>query len=1079
MSQDKTIRREYLKGFEFKKLFNELGWDHNRQQFTEAVGGQTYTLSGIAEKRGVQILHCLPDSSGKIPEYSVRRKLDRLAAKHAHEHLIIYTDAKKTTQIWQWASKQPGKAIAYRELQYARHQSGEALLQKLEQITFPITEEEGLSLLGVTVRLRDAFDKERLTKKFYTRYEKEHNAFLSFIEGVPDEEMQRWYASVMINRLMFIYFIQAKGFMGDDRYLQHHLEQSHGAFYKEFLCPLFFEGFAQRERERTPETKALLGRVPYLNGGLFTKHQIEEHCGAAIDIGDSAFKALFAFFDSYHWHLDDRPISSGTEINPDVLGYIFEKYVNQKQMGAYYTKEDITEYISKNTILPFLFDKTRKDCSVAFDGAHSLWHLLQEDPDRYIYPAVKHGVDLPLPSKISRGLIDVSQRGDWNQTAPANYALPTEIWRELVARRQRYEDIRSKLASGDVRDINDLITYNLNIRQFAQDCLEQWEGADFLQAFWDAIRQITILDPTCGSGAFLFAALGILEPLYEACLDRMAAFVADANQLGRQKDHPHFCSILDEVAKHPNREYFVFKSIIISNLFGVDIMEEATEICKLRLFLKLAAQVEADPEKENLGIEPLPDIDFNVRAGNTLVGFATAVDTERAVNSKLDFNDAWTAIESKAAAAAKLFEDFQKSQSDSSTSSEYAALMKLGLRGKQQGLRDELDSYLAPQYAFENEESLKAWRKAVQPFHWFIEFYTVMKSGGFDAVIGNPPYVVYEPAKIGYTIDAGGYTTFATKNLYALTFERSLAVAKSSASVGLIVQLTSMSSEKLCTFQDMLLGRGGLFALPFPRRPESMFDGVEMPVAILISNPTALRSFVTSRVGRLYTEERPHTLKTVCLVNHAVRMDGHRIAKIGSPFEKTIHSKMITHKKTVEYLLLRRSSHIVYYQEACRYWVKACQGLPFFRRNGTLMSPPHGRVIYAVSHEASAFLTCVLNSGLFYWYYSVFSDCEHINDTLLRGLPIKMKWEDPSWNTLAQDLMISLSSSAVRKTIYTKQGHTIEYDEISAAQSKPIIDRIDRVLANHYGLSDDEADYIINYDIKFRMGRGGEEPDNV
>ena len=57
----------------------------------------------------------------------------------------------------------------------------------------------------------------------------------------------------------------------------------------------------------------------------------------------------------YQWHLDERPLRNDNEINPDVLGYIFEKYINQKQMGAYYTKEDITDYISKNTIIPSPF----------------------------------------------------------------------------------------------------------------------------------------------------------------------------------------------------------------------------------------------------------------------------------------------------------------------------------------------------------------------------------------------------------------------------------------------------------------------------------------------------------------------------------------------------------------------------------------------------------------------------------------------------------------------------------------------------------------------------------------------------
>ena len=75
-----------------------------------------------------------------------------------------------------------------------------------------------------------------------------------------------------------------------------------------------------------------------------------------------------------------------------MLGYIFEKYVNQKQMGAYYTKEDITGYISRNTVIPFLFDAAKKECPVAFGPDGGVWRLLRDDPDRYIYPAVGHGI---------------------------------------------------------------------------------------------------------------------------------------------------------------------------------------------------------------------------------------------------------------------------------------------------------------------------------------------------------------------------------------------------------------------------------------------------------------------------------------------------------------------------------------------------------------------------------------------------------------------------------------------------------------------------------------------------------------
>ena len=239
--------------------------------------------------------------------------------------------------------------------------------------------------------------------------------------------------------------------------------------------------------------------------------------------------------------------------------YIFEKYINQKQMGAYYTKEDITDYISKNTIIPFLFDKARKACKIAFEGDASVWQLLQDDPDRYIYDAVKTGVELDLPEEIAAGIDDVSNRTDWNTLTPDKYALPTEIWRETVARQQRCKTVQSKLANGEVNDINDLITYNLNIRQFAQDVIENCEGPELLRAFWKAITEVTILDPTCGSGAFLFAALNILEPLYEACLDRMQVFLDEAGVISESRlsrRYSDFREILERIAQQPKPRVF-------------------------------------------------------------------------------------------------------------------------------------------------------------------------------------------------------------------------------------------------------------------------------------------------------------------------------------------------------------------------------------------------------------------------------------------------------------------------------------------------------------------------------------------
>jgi len=310
---------------------------------------------------------------------------------------------------------------------------------------------------------------------------------------------------------MFIYFIQKKGFLdGDLDYLRNRLQtiqERKGkdkflAFYQYFLLRLFHEGLGKPKPERKKDLESLIGEVPYLNGGLFDVHQLEK-ANPDIQISDDAFKRLFDFFDAYQWHLDDRPLHADHEINPDVLGYIFEKYINQKQMGAYYTKEDITGYNARNTLIPFLFNAAEKTCAIAFKPDSAMWRLLREDPDRYIYAAMRHGVDRVLPPAVAEGVADVSKRKGWNVPATEEYALPTETWREHVARRQRCVELRAKLSAGEVHDINDLITLNLDICQFAEDVIANCEGSDLLLAFWKAIQNVTVLDPTCGSGAFL------------------------------------------------------------------------------------------------------------------------------------------------------------------------------------------------------------------------------------------------------------------------------------------------------------------------------------------------------------------------------------------------------------------------------------------------------------------------------------------------------------------------------------------------------------------------------------------------
>jgi hypothetical protein len=630
--------RSTLTAFDFERLFLSLGWDRYRHVATIDVGDQTYTLTAIAHKRGMVAFLCVIAPNHEFPDRSIRLKIEKILARIILEHILIFVDEAKTIQEWQWSKREPGRPLSVKKETVLPWQSGERLAQRLMNLAFTIQEEETLTLVDVTSRVRRAFDADAVTKKFYEQFSKEHDYFLTFIGGIPDLADREWYASLMLNRLMFVYFVQKKGFLdGDHNYLRERLstvkmkigpDRFH-SFYRSFLLRLFHDGLGRRDR--SPELTELLGRVPYLNGGIFDVHSLEAS-HPEIEIPDEAFERIFGFFDDYTWHLDDRPLRDDKEINPDVLGFIFEKYINNKQMGAYYTKEDITEYICRNTVIPWIFDEARRHVPIAFERGSAMWRLLQDNPDRYIYEPVRRGVDIPengLPDFVRQAMGDPRERmlnRQYNLVEARllddngnSVTLPTETWREYIERRERCRSLRSRLREGSVTDISELVTLNLDLRQFAQDALEASEGPDLLRSLFRAVQNIKILDPTCGSGAFLFAALNILEPLYEACLDRMSAFVEDADTLTEIRtsgaaatnwkgelnfdvligqgtfseevvesvQFADFRRTLAGIDLHTNKRYFIFKSIVIANLFGVDIMPEAVEICKLRLFLKL------------------------------------------------------------------------------------------------------------------------------------------------------------------------------------------------------------------------------------------------------------------------------------------------------------------------------------------------------------------------------------------------------------------------------------------------------------------------------------------------------------
>jgi len=668
MSINPSRIREYLRSFDFGRLFTqELGWSQPflKHDIPFEVQDQRFQRKQVAQLAGVAVFEVSSDE-GRVPDAKTRTAVHKEVTKHHHENVLIFVDRERTQSLWYWARRQDGKVYP-RDHLYVRGQPGDLFVSKLGQMVFDISEfdkEGNVSLVEVARRVRAALDVERVTKKFFGQFQEQHLALLELIRGIPDDRQRRWYASVLLNRLMFIYFLQKKGFLdgGNLNYLKSKLDRSKESgkdrYFKGFLKLLFFEGFAKPSQKRSTEANATLGSIPYLNGGLFLPHKVEQE-NPKLDVPDRAFESLFQLFDRYSWNLDDTPEGKDDEINPDVLGYIFEKYINQKTFGAYYTRPEITEYLCERTIHRLVLDAVNTP------------DALRKHPP----PGIKF---------------------------------------------KNFETIGDLLLDLDAPLCKRLLL--------------------------DVLPRLSLLDPACGSGAFLVAAMKTLIDVYAGVVGKIK-FLGDRDLAGwlsrTERDHPSI-------------GYFIKKTIITDNLYGVDIMEEATEIAKLRLFLALVASAQTTDQ-----LEPLPNVDFNIQAGNSLVGLMRVddADVEKRLHQQDLFRKSYRQIlEEKNRLidtyrhAAAYAEDLTALRDDieEKKRSAYEALDEILLGDFEElGIKYEQATWDAKKN--DVGKPLKRPIKPddidrLEPFHWGFEFDEVLNQrGGFDAIITNPPWEIFKP----------------------------------------------------------------------------------------------------------------------------------------------------------------------------------------------------------------------------------------------------------------------------------------------------------------------------------------------
>lgn len=446
----------------------------------------------------------------------------------------------------------------------------------------------------------------------------------------------RLFAVELMNRLIFVKFLEDKGLVNGS--LLDNLLEAHSAgvnpnsFYKTYLEPLFFGVLDERPSNRSERIRQiqLYEDIPYLDGGLFrpTSSSDTRINDRDFDVGDSVLESIINLLESYSFSADGGP----GDLDPSILGNVFEKTINylttdsgdqQKELGAYYTPDEITSFCARETVRPALLDR------------------------------------------LSNKMVE-----EWG-------------WTPEMANYENIYDFIDALPDTNTHVIESLL---------------------------EEVDHFRVLDPACGSGHFLTSVQSEIVAIRKALYDK-------------HDEDPG--------------NWELVKQTVVQNIYGVDIVQPAVEIAKLRLWLSII--VEVDPlgaveyDEDDLA---LPNVVYNVRQGNSLIGFTELMETTDDGNqARLG---AWgpDSVREKYGDIIDLVDKHKRADSTEEAISHLQEAESLLSQYRQDLNEKELEEFREAGIKDITLEEIEEYH----PFHWVLEFATVYADGGFDVVVGNPPW---------------------------------------------------------------------------------------------------------------------------------------------------------------------------------------------------------------------------------------------------------------------------------------------------------------------------------------------------
>lgn len=321
----------------------------------------------------------------------------------------------------------------------------------------------------------------------------------------------------------------------------------------------------------------------------------------------------------------------------------------------------------------------------------------------------------------------------------------------------------------------------------------------------------------------------------------------------------------------------------------------------------------------------------------------------------------------------------------------------------------------------------------------------------YDIIVGNPPYVEYRKLPVKPSTNYG--------NSYADVLRNSIDAAKLSGAIGFVIPISFVSTGRMKAIRDYSYSKlSKMFVLNFADRPDCLFDGVHQKLTIIFGVKGRNKcSVFSSSYYHWYSEERYDLLNNASIL--AVTPNDKYIPKIGDKFERSIFEKIISAKgKTLADITsdVKSDSSLYLNMRGC-FWMKAFSFNPGSNEYKPFRCPK----------EMQPYILAILNSNLYFLYWTIVSDCWHITGKEISEFVIPINGIDfEAFKTLTSNIEKRLEET--KKYIGSKQT-AYEYKH---KDCKPEIDAVDDALKGIYNLSDDEIEYLRNYKVRYRTSNG-------